>query len=659
MSVYSELAQYLDSNPSKDPKSTGTDAAKDISRRVGTSTQGSTRQGNDSHGKSVADQLYELPAIDRKISHSKPWKTDSKYFNKCKISALALMKMTTHAQSGGSIEIMGMLVGKIVDRAIVVMDTYRLPVEGTETRVNAQGEAYEYMVQYLELNQKISDGVKPRQENIVGWYHSHPGYGCWLSGIDVSTQELNQNFQDPYLAIVVDPVRTLKSGKVDIGAFRTLPAGFTEGGETNDGASRARLSNLPKSKRKEFGSHAGRYYSLEVETFANENDEEMLKLMRRQDTDDYDGWMKKLSVDDAETIKAVQEDSALSSLQYLDNFEFIDGGDDIDSLRNVVKRLEALKSTPGEGPASSFLKKIINANKSVVEGSKLRGMSRHRHVSYEDEDVLDESDLERVYTGEDKLEDETEGEDWDDDDEDVGNDAEMQDERQQAAQGAAQEVAQESAQVAAQDVAEENTQDVARDDIENTDLNDKLEQATTTVTNEPLELRSVETATPTVSGEAESLYQGTDKPPSSNPLSSPIKRSFRKKIRTRKDDLSDLLFDPSIAGTHHKLKRKQKPVSQPLGFTRYPEEYTRQVELLDLHRRVQQHQRWARDRLPGDQQGRYSMPPSMALDMREKNKSVIEASRALAAKNVCDLITMEAMERKKREAKGEAKGEES
>ncbi len=27
-----------------------------------------------------------------------------------------------------------------------------------------------------------------RPENAVGWYHSHPGYGCWLSGIDVSTQ---------------------------------------------------------------------------------------------------------------------------------------------------------------------------------------------------------------------------------------------------------------------------------------------------------------------------------------------------------------------------------------------------------------------------------------------------------------------------------------
>lgn len=42
-----------------------------------------------------------------------------------------------------------------------------------------------------------------RLENIVGWYHSHPGYGCWLSGIDVQTQMTNQLYQDPFLAVVV------------------------------------------------------------------------------------------------------------------------------------------------------------------------------------------------------------------------------------------------------------------------------------------------------------------------------------------------------------------------------------------------------------------------------------------------------------------------
>jgi COP9 signalosome complex subunit 5 len=73
---------------------------------------------------------------------------------------------------------------------MVVMDCFALPVEGTETRVNAQAQGYEYMTEYIEAAKKVG-----RLENAIGWYHSHPGYGCWLSGIDVSTQMLNQNFQ--------------------------------------------------------------------------------------------------------------------------------------------------------------------------------------------------------------------------------------------------------------------------------------------------------------------------------------------------------------------------------------------------------------------------------------------------------------------------------
>ena len=42
-----------------------------------------------------------------------------------------------------------------------------------------------------------------RLENAIGWYHSHPGYGCWLSGIDVNTQMNNQKFTDPFVAVVV------------------------------------------------------------------------------------------------------------------------------------------------------------------------------------------------------------------------------------------------------------------------------------------------------------------------------------------------------------------------------------------------------------------------------------------------------------------------
>lgn len=152
---------------------------------------------------------------------SNPWKINPRYFSSVLISKLACSKVIDHALRGGDIEIMGMLVGTTSNDQFVVFDSFELPVEGTETRVNAQTESYEYMVQYV-------DEMLPSNQNIVGWYHSHPGYDCWLSSVDMHTQQLNQNFQDPYLAIVVDPHKSLKEHKLCIGAFRTIQGPITE-----------------------------------------------------------------------------------------------------------------------------------------------------------------------------------------------------------------------------------------------------------------------------------------------------------------------------------------------------------------------------------------------------------------------------------------------
>ena len=49
---------------------------------------------------------------------------------------------------------MGLLQGKVVGESIVVMDSFALPVQGTETRVNAQEAANEYMVEYISASDK-------------------------------------------------------------------------------------------------------------------------------------------------------------------------------------------------------------------------------------------------------------------------------------------------------------------------------------------------------------------------------------------------------------------------------------------------------------------------------------------------------------------------
>lgn len=81
-----------------------------------------------------------------------------------------------------------------------------------------------------------------RPEMVVGWYHSHPGFGCWLSGVDINTQQSFEALSERAVAVVVDPIQSVKgitdlfiffffsvvinsflfTGKVVIDAFRLI-----------------------------------------------------------------------------------------------------------------------------------------------------------------------------------------------------------------------------------------------------------------------------------------------------------------------------------------------------------------------------------------------------------------------------------------------------
>lgn len=242
------------------------------------------------------DALYNYDDQAQKAAAAaRPWARDANYFKHVRISAVALIKMTMHARSGGNLEVMGLMQGYVDNDTFVVTDAFRLPVEGTETRVNVQDDANEYLVEYLDLCR-----TQGRQENVVGWYHSHPGYGCWLSGIDVDTEAMQQQFQDPFLAVVIDPHRTVSAGKVEIGAFRTYPAPpvVPAAGDLIDlniadavvAAARAVVppgmstatatqSTVPLAKAAEFGAHARRYYSLEVSHFKSTLDTHLLEQL--------------------------------------------------------------------------------------------------------------------------------------------------------------------------------------------------------------------------------------------------------------------------------------------------------------------------------------------------------------------------------------------
>ena len=60
-----------------------------------------------------------------------------------------------------------------------------------------------------------------RPEMVVGWYHSHPGFGCWLSGVDINTQQSFETLSTRAVAVVVDPIQSVK-GKAALIIFESF-----------------------------------------------------------------------------------------------------------------------------------------------------------------------------------------------------------------------------------------------------------------------------------------------------------------------------------------------------------------------------------------------------------------------------------------------------
>jgi COP9 signalosome complex subunit 5 len=85
---------------------------------------------------------------------------------------------------------------------------------------------------------------------------------------------LNQQYQEPWLAVIIDPIRTCAAGKVEIGAFRTYPEGYKP---PEQGP--AEYQTIPLAKIEDFGVHADQYYTLDVSFFKSGLDAQMLDLL--------------------------------------------------------------------------------------------------------------------------------------------------------------------------------------------------------------------------------------------------------------------------------------------------------------------------------------------------------------------------------------------
>lgn len=263
------------------------------------------KSGDEEPSSSSADARYYAsdPTQLQALRSAVPWTKDPKYFKSVAVSPSAVMKIMMHCQSGvekgiakggNPIEVMGMLLGRpdpTTPTTLVVTDAFPLPIEGFETRVIADDESV--VNHMIALGESLE---RTRREKFMGWYHSHPfdlgdHSHCFLSQTDLSTQLQWQRAEDPhgnpFVAVVVDPLRSAHLQEPQLKAFRAYPPEYQSprANECPDGS----IEPSEQVRLEKFGSCWNRYYELGIEYYMSSVSRKVLEQL----TQDY-LWIRTL-----------------------------------------------------------------------------------------------------------------------------------------------------------------------------------------------------------------------------------------------------------------------------------------------------------------------------------------------------------------------------
>ncbi|KAF8529061.1 JAB1/Mov34/MPN/PAD-1 ubiquitin protease-domain-containing protein [Hysterangium stoloniferum] len=217
------------------------------------------------------------------------------------ISSLALLKMLKHGRAGVPMEVMGLMLGEFVDEYTVqVIDVFAMPQSGTTVTVESVDHVFQ---------QRMAEMLKQtgRTEMVVGWYHSHPGFGCWLSSVDINTQQSFESLNSRSVAVVVDPIQSVK-GKVVIDAFRLInPHSVVLGQEPRQTTSNIGHINKPSIQALIHGLNR-HYYSIAVNYRKTELEQAMLMNLHKRN------WTEGLKLKDFKVHQESNEKAIKSML---------------------------------------------------------------------------------------------------------------------------------------------------------------------------------------------------------------------------------------------------------------------------------------------------------------------------------------------------------
>ncbi|MHA1629787.1 MAG: Mov34/MPN/PAD-1 family protein [Candidatus Heimdallarchaeota archaeon] len=94
-------------------------------------------------------------------------------------------------------EVIGWLIGKVNGDSITVLQA--IPM--------TSGSSIFVQIADYTILPKIAEEAEKHGAIIVGWFHSHPSFGFFLSGIDIRTQRYQQSLFENAIALVCDPTK--------------------------------------------------------------------------------------------------------------------------------------------------------------------------------------------------------------------------------------------------------------------------------------------------------------------------------------------------------------------------------------------------------------------------------------------------------------------
>ena len=200
----------LDSNIKKIPEQIQNQSSHVISLRQDGKNNSQMKHNSNNNKKQIIEDEYEI--VDLGLEDLDPESDPLRV----KINLKAYIRIALHSLKYANpkvpqarwVEVIGLLTGHIENKdspmaCLVITDAYPI---GHGTNVNAQIQNPQSMV-------RVFNETSKKKQIILGWYHSHPSYGAFMSSTDHQTQIRYQRLGSKGsqltapVALVIDPTK--------------------------------------------------------------------------------------------------------------------------------------------------------------------------------------------------------------------------------------------------------------------------------------------------------------------------------------------------------------------------------------------------------------------------------------------------------------------